>query len=305
MPQADVVIKLSSLSQAQRERLAYIEVKAYFCGDLTRSDIERRFGVKPAASSRDLAAYRSIAPRNLAYEPSLRRHVPTDEFSPVFGHSAQRVLSWFQSGIGDGLELGLKLAVPCESAGELVNPDLDMLAAITRAIAARRLVRVDYLSLNSGKSSRILAPLALADTGLRWHLRAFDRNRGRFSDFVLTRIVKAEAMPDSSEEGERLESDIQWARVVRLEIGAHPGVRHPRAIEADYGMKDGTLALDLRAPLVGYALRRWAVDCSEDLSLDPKSHHLFLKNRATLYGVESAALAPGYLPEKGLANGPI
>lgn len=305
MPIADLASKLSDLSQTQRERLAYIEVKAYFCGELTRSDIEKRFGVKPAASSRDLATYREIAPGNLTYEPSLRRHVPDDAFKPVFSHSPQRVLHWLQSGTGDGLDLGLKLAIPCESASELVSPDLGILSVITRAIAAKRLVKIEYLSMSSGKSTCILAPVALADTGLRWHLRAFDRARSRFSDFVLTRIVKAESMLDLSEEGERLESDIQWARVVRLELGAHPGLRHPRAVEADYGMKDGTLTLDLRAPLVGYALRRWAVDCSEDLSLDHKSHHLCLKNRATLYGVESAALAPGYVPEKGTVNGPL
>lgn len=305
MPIVDPASKLSDLTQAQRERLAYIDVKAYFCGELTRSDIERRFGVKPAASSRDLATYREIAPGNLSYEPSLRRHVPDDNFKPVFAHSPERVLHWLQSGTGDGLDLGLKLAIPCESASELVTPDLGMLAVITRAIAAKRIVRVEYLSISSGKSTRILAPVALADTGLRWHLRAYDRARSRFSDFVLTRIVKAEGLLDQADEGERLESDIQWARVVRLELGAHPGLPHPRAVEADYGMKDGTLTLDLRAPLVGYALRRWAVDCTEDQSLDHKSHHLCLKNRATLYGVESASLAPGYVPEKGGADGSL
>ena len=34
------------------------------------------------------------------------------------------------------------------------------------------------------------------------------------------------------------------------------------AIEADYQMKDGMLVLNMRAQLVGYALRRWAVDCT-------------------------------------------
>jgi hypothetical protein len=82
--------------------------------------------------------------------------------------------------------------------------------------------------------------------------------------------------------------------VVRLELVPHPGVEHPEAIEADYQMKDGMLVLDMRAPLVGYALRRWAVDCTDKNSLDPKSHHLRLRNLQTLYGVESAALAPGY-----------
>jgi hypothetical protein len=46
--------------------------------------------------------------------------------------------------------------------------------------------------------------------------------------------------------------------------------------------------------LAGYVLRRWSVDTSPDHSLDPASHHLWLSNPQTLYGVESAALAPGY-----------
>ena len=77
-------------------------------------------------------------------------------------------------------------------------------------------------------------------------------------------------------------------------MSPHPGVEHPKAIEADYQMKDGMLVLDMRAPLVGYALRRWAVDCTSKHLLDPRSHHLYLKNSQTLYGVESASLAPGY-----------
>jgi hypothetical protein len=93
---------------------------------------------------------------------------------------------------------------------------------------------------------------------------------------------------------QRIEADVQWARVVRLELVPHPGVEHSKAIEADYQMKDGMLVLDMRAPLVGYALRRWAVDCTLKHGLDPKQHHLYLKNPQTLYGVESAALAPGF-----------
>jgi hypothetical protein len=207
--------------------------------------------------------------------------------------------------MGDVPDMGIRLPVPCESASELVSPDLATLAILTRAIAAKRLCMVDYLSLNSGRSSRMLAPVALADTGLRWHLRAYDRKNKRFSDFVLTRISKAEALVQLSAEHERLEADTQWARVVRLELGPHPGINHPEAIEADYGMRSGMLALDMRAPLVGYALRRWAVDCSPNAELDPQSHHLRLLNHATLYGVESAALAPGHATDKGGAVGTV
>ena len=99
--------RLSQLTQTQRERLSYVDAMANFCGELTRADIERRFGVKPAAASRDLATYRELAPSNLAYEPSLRRHVPTERLCSVFRHSAGRVLGWLRDGMGDGLDLNL------------------------------------------------------------------------------------------------------------------------------------------------------------------------------------------------------
>jgi len=287
--------QLSKLSQAQRERLFYIEVKAFFCGDLTRADIERRFGVKPAASARDLASYKNLAPNNLVYNAALRNYEPTDRFNPVFEHSADRVLAWFRDGFGDSLDLKIQRTVPCEAASDLVRPDLETLAVLTRAIAGRKQVKVNYLSLTSGASTKRLSPLALADTGQRWHLRAYDCERERFADFSITRIVKAKPLDIDIPLNQRIEADVQWARVVRLELVPHPGVEHPEAIEADYQMKDGMLVLDMRAPLVGYALRRWSVDCTPDHNLDPRQHHLYLKNPKTLYDVSSASLAPGYI----------
>lgn len=295
MVSRNVTEQLNSLSQAQRERLFYIEVKAFFCGDLTRTDIERRFGVRPAASARDLASYKRLAPYNLVYNAALRNYTPTERFDPLFEHSAERVLAWFRDGFGDSLDLKIQRTVPCEAASDLVKPDLETLAVLTRAIAGRKQIKVSYLSLTSGASSKTLSPLALADTGQRWHLRAYDCERERFADFSITRIVKAKPVDVDIPLNQRIEADVQWARVVHLELVPHPGVEHPEAIEADYQMTDGVLALDMRAPLVGYALRRWAVDCTPKHGLDPKQHHLYLKNPQTLYGVESAALAPGYI----------
>ena len=94
---------------------------------------------------------------------------------------------------------------------------------------------------------------------------------------------------------QRIEADVQWTRVVRIELAPHPGVEHPEAIEADYQMKDGMLVLDMREPLVGYALRRWLVEFTADHALDQRSHYLYLNNPKKLYDVQSASLAPGYL----------
>ncbi len=282
------------VSQAQRERLAFLELRAFFTGELRRSDIEARFGIKPAASSRDLALYRAIAPNNLEYDPASRCYRPTVSFSPVFDFNPDRVLAWLLQGFGDGLDLGLKQAAPCEGPGQLNKPDLKVLAAVTRSMCARRVVLMSYVSLTSGVKRREVVPVALADNGLRWHLRAFDRDRRCFRDFVLTRISKVQELPDQAEESELLAADEQWARMVEMELVPHPGVAHPKGIEADYGMTGGVLMLKARAALAGYVLRRWSVDASPDHRLDPKSHHLWLRNAETLYGVESAALAPGY-----------
>jgi hypothetical protein len=282
------------VSQTQRERLAFLELRAFFSGELRRGDIEARFGVKPAAASRDLSSYRDIAPDNLDYDAPARCYRPSATFKPVFEFSTERVLAWLLQGFGDGLDLKLRQVAPCEGPGQLVKPDLEVLATITRALVAKKAVRVNYLSLSSGSKRRELVPVALADNGLRWHVRAFDRERDRFGDFVLTRIAKAQEVDGEVLEAEQIGADEQWARIVDLEIVPHPGITWPKAVDSDYGMTDGVLRVKARAALAGYVLRRWNIDSSPNHRLDPASHHLWLRNPQTLYGVESAALAPGH-----------
>ena len=289
-----VKLAIQSLSQAQRERLGFLELRAYFTGELRRADIESRFGIKPAASSRDLSAYRELEPGNLDYDVAARCYRPTRSFKPLFEFSTDRVLAWLLQGFGDGLELRLRKPAPCDGPGNLVRPDLAILASVTRAMCARRALKVSYLSFSSGSSTRELVPVALADNGLRWHVRAFDRSNSRFGDFVLTRIVKVKEVEGPIEDCESLAADEQWSRVVELEVVPHPGVRFAPSVEADYAMEGGVLRLHSRAALAGYTLRRWSIDCSPDHSLDPASHHLWLRNTQALTGVASAPLAPGF-----------
>lgn len=112
-------------------------MRAYFTGELRRADIEARFGIKPAASSRDLSAYRDLEPGNLDYDAAARCYRPTREFKLLFEFSSDRVLVWLLQGFGDGLELKLRKAAPCEGPGNLVRPDLAVLSTLTRAMCAK------------------------------------------------------------------------------------------------------------------------------------------------------------------------
>ena len=147
----------------------------------------------------------------------------------------------------------------------------------------------------------MLCPRTRAETGLRWHLRACEYEKDRFADFALTRIGMAKALDSPIPVEEQIESDVQWADVVNIEFGPHLGVAHPKAIEADSGIENGILALDMRAPLVGYALRRWSVDRSTDHIYEPREHHVWLSNPKTLYGTEGADLAADFKRTKGHA----
>ena len=86
-------------------------------------------------------------------------------------------------------------------------------------------------------STREIVPFVLVDNGLRWHVRAFDRNRQAFIDFVVTRIAAPVIVDDEPKEHEFSEADIQWNRIVEMNLVAHPNLPQPETIEMDYGMK--------------------------------------------------------------------
>lgn len=156
-------------------------------------------------------------------------------------------------------------------------------------------VSIDYTSHTSGYSSREIAPFALVNDGLRWHIRAFDRKSKEFRDFVISRVLKSQLIEDSQIlHHEQSAADIQWNRIVELDLVPHPNQEYLEIIENDYGMTGGALHLKLRAAIAGYVLRQWIVDCSSGHSLQGKEYRLWLRNHLALYGVSSAKLAPGY-----------
>ncbi|HEB58635.1 MAG TPA: WYL domain-containing protein, partial [Gammaproteobacteria bacterium] len=164
-----------------------------------------------------------------------------------------------------------------------------------RAIHQKKVVEMDYRSLSSGLTTRQIVPFVLVDNGLRWHVRGFDRMRSRFGDFVINRISNPRIVEESPiEEHELKDNDIQWNRIVGLEIVPHPNVDYPETIEQEYDMVDGRLRVNVRAAVAGYVLRHWNVDCTEDHSLEGPEYHLWLKNRQALYDVENLVIAPGY-----------
>lgn len=289
---------MDDITQAQAERLAHIDFRLYFLGSVGRNDLVKRFGMKEAAATRDLAQYRDFAPSNMEYDTKAKLYRVAQSFQPLFKYQSDRALAALSKGIGDDIVSDQKPFVPCETPSQLSNPDLGVLAILTRAIYNKCAVEIEYRSLSSGFTTREVIPYYLVDNGLRWHIRAYDRRRNHFTDFVITRITQPRLLPDSKiEEHELSSADIQWNRIVELEIVAHPKLDFKETIEIDYGMENGLLALNIRAAVAGYLLRRWNVDCTAKGTLEGAEYHLWLRNRQALYGVKNLVLAPGFLQD--------
>ena len=293
----------------QRQRAVFIEFMALFLGEVSRSDIVEFFGVSPAAATRDLAHYMGELGGQIKLDGTTKAYRPLPDFQPRFEHPMPQVLSALSSGIGLAQNQAAVSLIPSSVPRPISLPSWEILAPISRAIAQRRVVEVEYHSYSSGKTVRELAPHALINNGSRWHIRAFDRRRKEFNDFVLTRLSRVTELPQSAvAPAEQPSEDIQWTRIVELELVPHPHQKRPEVTAMDFDMRAGVLHVRERAALAGYLLRQWNVDCSPDHSqksppaeLDPDKQkgeeiRLWMRNHLALYGVSSAKMAPGYVP---------
>lgn len=282
------------MSSAQSDRLVFIDFRLMFLGEISRQDLIDRFGISEPAATRDLSVYREERPDNLIYSHAERTYLISESFSPLFEHETADALAMIVHGHLAISKQNRKSMIRCDLPTQLDHPDPNMVGVITRAINRNQVISIEYRSHSSGQTRRQIVPFAIIDNGLRWHIRAFDRRQNRFSDFVIARISSPQVEELPIHEHERWEQDIQWNRIVELELVPHPKRLHPETTTFEYQMKDGVMKLRLRAAVAGYFLRRWNVDCSIDHHLEGNEYQLWLKNRETLYGVETLEIAPGY-----------
>jgi hypothetical protein len=83
--------QLADLTQPQRDRLAFVELRVRFIGEIRRQDLVSRFGIQSAAATRDLALYKELAAGNIDYDSKGKSYVLGSDFHPVFDFPPERV----------------------------------------------------------------------------------------------------------------------------------------------------------------------------------------------------------------------
>lgn len=271
---------------ATRQRLEFIEVMAYYTGVITRSDIAKTFGISDAAATKDLKLYNDLYPSNLVYKHSAFGFIPGEMFNENFAdlspeHALPKMaqnLAVVGSPSGHEKIYGINIdSLPLP--GRL--PTKTVLAQLIRAMKNKKKLQIVYHSLSDQGSldARIIEPHSLANSGLRWHVRAYSETSFDFRDFVLSRISEASVLDEKAESNVMYDDD--WNEIITLELKPHPNLSdHMRkSLEFDYDIKNGLIQLKVRRALVGYVLQRLSVDTTPEHSLNPKAYQLILLNR--------------------------
>jgi WYL domain len=271
---------MTPLKWGVERRLSFIEFRLYWEGGVNRSDIIERFGVSVPQASKDLTQYQDLAPANARYDKSARRYVAGDGFAPVFLDPDPDVYLAQLRQRAEGLvaEADSWLMVPPATDVALTPRravDGPVLRSMLSAVRDRTARDVLYQSMNAARPDpvwRRVAPHAFGHDGLRWHVRGWCDDTGRFKDFLLSRILQVGSVTPAGMLGE---ADAMWNRTHDLSIVPHPALSPAQAavVAQDYGMTDGRIVLTVRRAMLFYVLRRLGL-LEDARAKDPRVQHI-------------------------------
>lgn len=280
-----------------RQRLAYIEIKAFYTGCVSRSDVARAFSLSDPAATKDIKLYNSLAPKNLYYKQSEFGFVLQTEFKPQFTDlSPQKVLPL----------LACQHPAPWQTASEQPMfgihteqldfssrlPKKSIVAQITQAMVKGQQLQINYASLgqNQDNQTRIIEPHSIVDTGLRWHVRAFNQATFDFRDFVLSRVLDAKMLSDKADSSK--EHDEDWEEMITLQLAPHSQLSPSQQVNllVDFSDDGVNISFTLRRAMLGYALHALRVDTTPDASMSANAFPLVLLNRDEIEVYASWAL---------------
>lgn len=248
-------------------RYKLIETVVWWEGRLTTGHLMQSFGISRQQASKDINTYiNEHASKNLTYDKHLKGYVPSKQFRPLFiDDSASAYLHLLNQNHEraphvEGLALAYAHTEVLSVPDRTVRPEV--LRPLLRACREGLRLECEYVSFTTPSGeTRLIAPHTLIYTGIRWHVRAYCEKNRDYRDFVLSRFRGIPELMDDQSEHTR-EYDLGWNTLVPVIIEPDSRLKPEQRsiIEADYGMQDGQLVIEVRGALVQYVLQRYQID---------------------------------------------
>ncbi len=248
-------------------RLELIEFRLHWDGRLNRRDLVEMFGVSAQQASADIARYEELAPGNMEYDRSTKTYVRSGRFKPkLIEPGASTYLNELRLS-AEGLTHETWIGhVPPVSILPVQARSVDWrrLRDVVCAIRGGEAIEIFYQSFSKSEPEwRWIAPHALGFDGIRWHARAWCLRSLAFKDFSLARMQGSRGTRTIALNPK---DDKDWSESVDIVVVADPTLTaaQRKAVEIEYGMKDGKLKISVRRAFLLYALRRLGLDVPED-----------------------------------------
>ena len=259
---------LNDLRAGVRRRLEFVEFQLHWEGSVGRRKLQDQFSISPQQATNDLTAYMDACPGNMIYDPRRKTYVPGATFRPVLtlGEASEYLMHL------DILHRGYREAgdiwatsIPVFDAVSVRSRKISsvVLKHVLQSMRSRSCMKARYLTLSSDNTGvRTLLPHAIASDGHRWHMRAFDIENKRYSDFVLSRLKTTELIDAPEQE---IPEDSAWNASVEVILKAEPTLDQSKKqrLEFDYGMTNGQLRFSVRKAMLSYYLRHYGFDPRE------------------------------------------
>lgn len=260
---------LDLAKERQTQRVRYIDLCAYILGFVNRKHLMSRFDVKEAWASKDFSAYQSLSNDSLIYDHGLKGYKPNSSFKPLFEHDIDNAVQLMCEGKQSITVLSQFANSAVSYSIESVKPKLSSIYNVFRAVSLNRKVEIEYISLTSGLSSRIIAPHSFIRTGCFIYVRGFDDRSGEFRNFKLNRVINStfiDSKPDN-EHSKLLDED--WNQNVLITIKTNDSLKNKKAIEYDYGLLEGKLEVSVKKSLVMFFLMDWRIAPENEQNISP------------------------------------
>lgn len=152
------------------------------------------------------------------------------------------------------IEDALRSEVCTVNSVERTTPDPKVLQQVITAIRHKVPARVTYHSRSSGEGQRLLSMHTLVNVVDRYHVRAFDHEKDRFSDFVLARMTLCVPLENMSDQFVTRAQDLDWMTQESVAISVRDG-NDVEAVARDFGLDPSGHGLrKTRAALIPYVI---------------------------------------------------
>ena len=278
---------MSHLKWEKQQQFHAIEVIALWEGRVTRRHLKEIFNIRSSTTSAKLfQQYNEKAPGNLKLSTTERGNILTEKFEP---HFSDGKVDEYLALLARHPDLNPNVQGSFVSSGfietiRMPSPAVSpaVIRSVVQAIQSRVRLDIWYFSQSTPDGSeRIIVPHTLVYSGMRWHVRAWCELKGRFTDFVLTRMRINGLDLSSPQEESAPERDDQWNNHIEIVIGPNPKLTAEQQglVCKDFGFTiEQPLVLTARRALIHYQLLAMNIYLNHR-HFTPKAHPLIVINR--------------------------